>query len=345
MRDAQPKSTVNGQTWKGSMIAQRDLLLLFALAAMAATSAFGQAPPAASASSGALGAPPAPDFSGIWSHPSFPGFEPPISGPGPVVNKSRRPQVNFDGRILPPTNNVLVSNPALLVGDYTNPILKPQAAEVVKKKGEMELGGMVGPTPTIQCRPEPVPYIFNGVALQMLQQPDKIVFLYPNDHQVRYVRMNVAHPAQIIPSWYGDSVGHYERDTLVIDTVGVKIGPFAMVDFYGTPYTEALHVVERYQLLDYETAKEGLERDARENLRPARGADAGPEPDYSYRGKHLQLRFTVEDEGVFTMPWSATITYRRGREEWREVVCAENMREQAIAGRGPAVPTAYKPDF
>jgi len=90
--------------------------------------------------------------------------------------------------------------------------------------------------------------------------------------------MNVAHPAQIIPSWYRDSVGHYERDTLVIDTVGVKIGLFAMVDFYGTPYTEALHVVERYQLLDYETAKEGLERDARENLRPARGADAAPNP-------------------------------------------------------------------
>jgi hypothetical protein len=44
---------------------------------------------------------PIPDFFGIWSHPSFPGFEPPASGPGPVVNKSRRPQVNFDGRILP----------------------------------------------------------------------------------------------------------------------------------------------------------------------------------------------------------------------------------------------------
>ena len=53
-------------------------------------------------------------------------------------------------------------------------------------------------------------------------------------------------------SWYGDSVGHYEGDTLVIDTVGIKIGPFAMVDMYGTPYSEALHVVERYQLLDYE---------------------------------------------------------------------------------------------
>jgi len=134
-------------------------------------------------------------------------------------------------------------------------------------------------------RPDAPPYIFNGVAMQMLQLLDKIIFLYPNDHQVRYVRMNAPHPVPVTPSWYGDSVGHYEGDTLVIDTVGVKIGPFAMVDFYGTPYTQALHVIERYRLLDYEAAKEGLERDARENLRPARGADAGSAPDYRLQGQ------------------------------------------------------------
>jgi hypothetical protein len=95
-------------------------------------------------------------------------------------------------------------------------------------------------------------------------------------------------------------------------------------------------VVERYRLLDYEAAKEGLERDARENLRPATGADAGSAPDYNYRGKHLQLQFTVEDEGVFTMPWSATITYRRGAEAWREVVCAENRIDAHRKGHGGA---------
>ena len=287
-----------------------------------------------------------PDFSGIWSHPGFPGFEPPVSGPGPVRNTKRRPQVaDAEGRVLPEGSNVLVSDPALLVGDITNPILKPSAAEVIRQHGELELAGKGSPSPTIQCWPEPVPYIFNGVAMQMIQQRDKIIFFYPNDHQVRYVRMNQSHPAKLTPSWYGDSVGHYEGDTLVIDTVGVKIGPFAMVDFYGTPYTERLHVVERYRLLDYETGKEGLERDAKENLRPALGADAGSAPDYSYRGKVLQLEFTVEDDGVFTMPWKATITYRRGREGWREVVCAENNLEQTLAGRGAAIPTATKPDF
>src|SRR5437870_307349 len=160
------------------MTTHRYFLLSVAAAATAVTTAVGQQAPATRAPSGGTQlAATIPDFSGIWSHPSFPGFEPPASGPSPVRNKSRRPQVNFDGRVLPPGNNVLVSNPAQLVGDYTNPILKPIAAEAVKKKGEMELSGVVGPTPTIQCWPEPVPYIFNAVAMQMLQQPDKITFL------------------------------------------------------------------------------------------------------------------------------------------------------------------------
>jgi hypothetical protein len=69
--------------------------------------------------------------------------------------------------------------------------------------------------------------------------------------------MNVAHMAQVTPSWYGDSIGHYEEDTLVIDTVGVRIGPFAMIDMFGTPYTEALHVVERYRLMITKPRKKG----------------------------------------------------------------------------------------
>ena len=129
-------------------------------------------------------------------------------------------------------------------------------------------------------------------------------------------------------------------DMLVIDTVGVKTDrPFAMVDWFGTPYSPALHVVERYRMIDYEAAKEGWAQDAKEN------SFVPLDIDYAYRGKYLQLSFTVEDDGVFTMPWSATITYRRGRETWREVVCAENTRELALAGRAAAVPTADKPDF
>jgi len=134
----------------------------------------------------------------------------------------------------------------------------------------------------------------------------------------------------------------------VIDTVGVKTDrPFAMVDWYGTPYTEALHVVERYRPLDYEAAKEGLERNAKENLRlPPFAIPAGVDWDPNYKGKYLQLQFTVEDEGVFNMPWSATITYGRSINDGRgiEYVCAENPHDY-YAGKDSAVPRADKPDF
>ena len=98
---------------------------------------------------------------------------------------------------------------------------------------------------------------------------------------------------------------------MVIDTVGFKVGPFSMVDHYGTPHTEALHVVERYRLLDYEAAKEALARDAKENFRfNPRANDYALVVDPAFKGKHLVLDLTVEDPGVFTVPWSATVIYQ-----------------------------------
>jgi hypothetical protein len=74
-------------------------------------------------------------------------------------------------------NAPLAGNLWQLVGDYTNPILKPQAAEVVKKHGEIALKGIGDATPNNQCWPEPMPYILSEIAIQMLQQPDKITIL------------------------------------------------------------------------------------------------------------------------------------------------------------------------
>jgi hypothetical protein len=277
----------------------------------------------ACAQTGAVAAP-IPDFSGIWWHPSLPGLEPLASGPTSLINRSRR-----NG----------VSNYDQLVGDFTNPILKPQTAEIVKEFGELSQSGLTFPSPANQCWPEPVPYIYKNFAIQIFQQPDRITILYEQDHEVRHVRFNEPHPAEVKPSWYGDSVAHYEGDTLVIDTVGTKANrPFPMIDLYGTPYTEKLHVVERYRLIAYDDAKEGLERDAKENQHPPVGIDRG------YRGKYLQLYFTVEDEGVFTTPWSATITYGRGSNDWPEIVCAENIHEY-YNNKESDVPRADRPDF
>src|SRR5713226_1750254 len=98
-----------------------------------------------------------PDLSGLWGDPYLYGIEPPLSGPGPVVNKARQRQtVDVDGRHLPAANAPPVSNARQLVGDYANPILKPEAAEVVKRHAEMSLAGVGYPSPRNQCWPQGV---------------------------------------------------------------------------------------------------------------------------------------------------------------------------------------------
>jgi hypothetical protein len=270
-----------------------------------------------------------PDFSGVWAHPSL-GFGPPLSGPGPVRNLSRLPSgaSNFD----------------LLVGDYHNPILKPQAAAIVKKMGEISLSGLAFPDPDNQCLQNPVPYIFWNFDIELLQQKDKVTIIYQHDDDYREVRLNQPHPAKVIPSVHGDSVGHYEGDTLVVDTVGVRLGPYRMVDRFGTPYTKALHVVERYRLIDYEAATQAQDRAEKEWPRVGDNVDRG------YRGKGLQLEFTVEDQGVFTMPWSATQTYlKAARKEWVERICAENVghyyEARYYSDSAAHIPTADRPNF
>jgi len=273
-----------------------------------------------------------PDFSGIWAHPTLNGLEQPLSGPGPVRNKSRLREGPQAG----------VGNWAQLVGDYTNPILQPWAANVVKKFGEVSLAGKGYPTPRNQCWPEGVPFVLENFGMQILQQPDKITILYPFDHQFRQVRMNQLHPVQVTPSWYGDSVGRYEADELVIDTVGTKVGRFSMLDWYGTPYTEALHLVERYRLLDYEATKEAVDRAAKEHFQSV-NPDNGPRADPNWKGKGLQIQLSIDDRAAFTTAWSATVTFQHSFDEWAELVCAENR--QWHPGTSADVPTAEKPDF
>ncbi len=290
-------------------------VLVLAMAAAAS------APPAVSQS-----AAPVPDFSGVWSHPFLTGFEPPRSGPGPVTNTSRRPTG--------------VANFQQLIGDYKNPILKPEAAQVVKQHGDLSRSGIGYQTPSNQCWPGGVPYVFWDFMVQLFQTGDHITILYRHGNEVRHVRMNAKHPAKPKPSWYGDSVGHYEGDTLVIDTIAIKKGPYAMLDMYGTPFTDKLHVVERYRLVDYDAAKDAMERNAKENSLAGEAWGF----DEAYRGKVLQMEFTVEDEGVFTTPWTSGITYRPAANPWPELICAENSFE-FYNNRDSRIPTAEKPDF
>lgn len=272
-----------------------------------------------------------PVFSGWWGRNAF-NFEPLPSGPKPVANLTRLP----DG----------TSDIGQLVGDYKNPILKPEIAEIVKKKGEISLSGHAYPDASNQCRPYNPPFtLAMQLGLEILQKKDGITIIYDQDDQVRHVRLNASHPVNVKPSHMGDSVGHYEGDTLVIDTIGIEPGPYAMVDRYGSPVTDALHVIERYRLIDGIAAKEAQDR--YEKLDGRLGGQPGAreiDPDTSLKG--LQVYVTVEDPNVFTTPWSAYVTYRRTSPTlvWEEHVCAENPNEY-YAGRWVGLPKADKPDF
>jgi hypothetical protein len=90
----------------------------------------------------------------------------------------------------------------------------------------------------------------------------------------------VPHSANPKPSWYGESVGHYEGDTLVVDTIGQNTKTF--LDVYRTPHSEKLHVVERWRTID--------------------------------GGNGLELKITVDDPDAFYQPWSAIVRDQRGEE-------------------------------
>ena len=145
-----------------------------------------------------------------------------------------------------------------------------------------------------------------------LQTPHKVTIINPGGPELRQIYLDVPHSADPKPSWYGESVGHYEGgDTLVIDTIGITDKTF--VDNYRTPHTTMLHVVERLKLIE--------------------------------GGKTVQVSIAVDDPGAFTMPWSATQRWRRvDRGTLSESPCNENNANYFQKYSVPT-PTADKPDF
>ena len=187
--------------------------------------------PAIAAENGAIGS-----FSGQWGRDTL-FFEPPESGPGPIIRMTQK----SDG----------TANPrGVWVGDFSNPILKPEIAEVLRKRVERQMSGTVVPDAHNSCWPEPPPYVLAvHFGVHIVERTDKVTLVYLLHNTVRHVHMNEPHPKDVTPSWLGHSVGWYEGDdTLVIDTIGIKVAPLSTVDMFGTPHTDALHVVERYRL-------------------------------------------------------------------------------------------------
>jgi hypothetical protein len=219
----------------------------------------------------------------------------PSSGPGPVTWDPAHPFVG-NGAGQPVTSRV---------ADVTNPILMPWVRDELKKLNDDALGGKLQFTPTAMCRPNGVPGVtlLRNEPLFIAQTNREVTFLYQSDHQARHIYLNIPHSARVKPSWYGESVGHYEGDTLVVDTIGMT--PKAPVDYYLTPHTDQLHVIERYHRID--------------------------------NGNVLEVVFTVEDPGAFNMPWTASQRYRKlDNTPMQEYVCAEGE---------PLAPKATHLDF
>jgi hypothetical protein len=249
-----------------------------------------------------------PDFSGYWLRPEAGNgrmFYPPDNGLGPLVN--------------------IDETRTFTIGDHTSQILLPHAAEAVKAHGDQGRAGQVIYPAWSLCWPPGVPLALNmAEPVQILQNNDQVMILYQRGYQYRQIDLNVEHPENPEPSWFGHSVGHYEgEDTLVIDTIAQDSR--SLIDRFGTPKSDALRVVERYTI----------------------SADR----------QTLNIAFEVEDPKTFTTSWSAKIAYvrptsrpgydpegfNRDGEAIAENICAENNRD--AAGGLFEIPYAARDDF
>jgi hypothetical protein len=222
------------------------------------------------------------------------------------------------GRLPPVTNdpahpfvpNGAGGQPTFRIADLSNPNLKPWVKERMKKDNDEVLAGKVAFTARSSCRPAGVPGFMaygGGEPVFFIQTPKQVWMIYSGNQEVRRIYLDVPHSANPRPSWYGESVGHYEGDTLVIDTVGQN--DQTVVDPYRTPHTEKLHVVERWRMVD--------------------------------DGKAMEATFTVDDPDTFVQPWSGMRRYRRVQQQMMEDVCAENNQHLFDYH----IPTANTPDF
>jgi hypothetical protein len=170
-------------------------------------------------------------------------------------------------------SRVTGQQPTQRISDIGNPNLKQWARDVMKKDNEEVLAGKFAFTARSSCRPAGVPGfdVLLGGALFILQSPTEVTMIFSGNAEARHIRLNSFHSANPKPSWYGDSVGHYEGDMLVIDTIGLNDKTF--LDNYRTPHTDKLHVTERWRLIE--------------------------------GGKKLEILIAIDDPDTFYQPWQA----------------------------------------
>lgn len=249
------------------MIKSRISILCGALGAATVAVAIGAALPAAAA---AIAAPTAEELAGLRD-PRVPASTPNISGVWFTRGYQR----------------------AIVPMDGGRPPFLPWTKEAFDKREAAEKAGSPLFDPTAACLPSGVPRLIAApYPVEIIQTPETTVILMETHHLVRIVHMNQAHPKILKPSFMGHSVGRWEGDTLVIDTVGLTT--LTQIDEAGVLHSDALHVVER--------------------LRKSTPLN-------------LEWMFTIDDPKAFTKPWTAKRDYAwRPDTRLMEYVCEENNR-------------------
>jgi hypothetical protein len=210
----------------------------------------------------------------------------------------------------------LGTQPTKRIADYRDPVLKPWAAAQMKALNDAALSAdkRIPFAAQARCYPGGVPgqLLFPFEPLYFIQKPAEIRMIWQRDHMIRRVLLTDRHSENPKPSWFGESIGHYEDgDTLVIDTIGLSTRN-SYIDNFRTPHTEKLHVVERLTL----------------------------DPDRM----HLTGIVRVEDPDTFNAPLFMLQRWFKQKGPLKETICGEDHEDYFDQGLFP-VPRADRPDF
>lgn len=220
---------------------------------------------------------------------------------------------------------------------YKNEYLMPWVVEALNRDEMVSASGRAIATAHSLCYPEGIPYVFGETRVQILQTPTEVTMIFGGEQeQSRTIYLNRPHPEHVTPSWYGDSIGHFESDTLVVDTIGIAANPASgSMGLFGTPHTRALHVVERYRFL-----KDG-EKTVLRGPNPT-ASNITISPSEIMPGRKLRLTFTVDDPGAYRKPWSVTLDFMPLKTPIQEYICTENYQDRDLL---PLIPRSEHPDF
>ena len=206
-----------------------------------------------------------PDFSGNGTGWDSKGGMTPVPGsPSPVTQ---------DPRVRYVPNNV-GEQPTWRYGDLNNPNLTEAAKKGLREANALHDKGFAMYNRTSRCWMPGIPALdLSPGRTYFIQTPNVVYILWQRDQIVRRIPLTRTRTGAPKTSWHGDSIGWYEGDTLVVDTVAQDTRTFA--DLFRTPISDKFHVVERFRLVE-----DG--------------------------GKELEVEFTVEDPVMFVKPWKAT---------------------------------------